>query len=43
MLAPGERPGMFWLQVAIASGLDPIEFRVRDEPEADQSATTTGD
>jgi CO/xanthine dehydrogenase Mo-binding subunit len=40
MRAPGERPSMFGLEVAmdeiaIACGLDPIEFRVRNEPEVD--------
>src|SRR5215470_8358887 len=38
--APGEAPGMFALEsamdeMAIACGLDPIEFRVRNEPEVD--------
>lgn len=40
MRAPGECPGMFGLEVAmdemaIACGLDPVEFRVRNEPERD--------
>jgi xanthine dehydrogenase YagR molybdenum-binding subunit len=40
MRAPGEAPGMFGLEVAmdemaIACGLDPIEFRIRNEPETD--------
>ncbi|GDY28416.1 xanthine dehydrogenase family protein molybdopterin-binding subunit [Gandjariella thermophila] len=40
MRAPGECPGMFALEcamdeMAIACGLDPIEFRVRNEPEID--------
>lgn len=40
MRAPGECPGMFALEsamdeMALASGLDPIEFRVRNEPEID--------
>ena len=38
--APGEAPGMFALEsamdeMAIACGLDPIEFRVRNEPTVD--------
>ena len=38
--APGECPGMFALEsamdeMAIACGLDPVEFRVRNEPEVD--------
>ena len=40
MRAPGECPGSFALEVAMdemadACGLDPIEFRVRNEPERD--------
>jgi xanthine dehydrogenase YagR molybdenum-binding subunit len=40
MRAPGEAPGMFALEsaideLAIACGLDPIEFRIRNEPQAD--------
>ena len=40
MRAPGEAPGMFALEsamdeMAIACGLDPIEFRVRNEPVVD--------
>lgn len=40
MRAPGETPGMFALEsamdeMAIACGLDPVEFRVRNEPAAD--------
>lgn len=40
MRAPGECPGMFALEsamdeMAIACGLDPVEFRVRNEPEVD--------
>src|SRR3989442_7914480 len=40
MRAPGECPGMFALEsamdeMAIACGLDPIEFRTRNEPEID--------
>ncbi len=40
MRAPGECPGMFALEsamdeMAIACGLDPVEFRVRNEPEID--------
>ena len=40
MRAPGEAPGMFALEsamdeMAIACDLDPIEFRVRNEPEID--------
>ena len=40
MRAPGECPGMFALEsamdeLAIACGLDPIELRVRNEPEID--------
>ncbi|MGK5532190.1 xanthine dehydrogenase family protein molybdopterin-binding subunit [Streptomyces sp. URMC 129] len=38
--APGEAPGMFALEsamdeMALACGLDPVEFRVRNEPPAD--------
>ncbi len=40
MRAPGEAPGMYALEaamdeMAIACGLDPIEFRIRNEPEVD--------
>ncbi len=40
MRAPGEAPGMFALEsamdeMAIACGLDPVEFRIRNEPEID--------
>lgn len=40
MRAPGEAPGMFALEsamdeMAIACGLDPIEFRMRNEPNVD--------
>jgi xanthine dehydrogenase YagR molybdenum-binding subunit len=40
MRAPGEAPGMFALEsamdeMAIRCGLDPIEFRLRNEPEID--------
>ena len=40
MRAPGECPGMFAFEsamdeMAIACGLDPIEFRIRNEPEID--------
>ncbi len=40
MRAPGECPGMFALEssmdeMAIACGLDPIEFRIRNEPDVD--------
>jgi xanthine dehydrogenase YagR molybdenum-binding subunit len=40
MRAPGECPGMYALEsamdeMAIACGLDPIEFRVRNEPQID--------
>src|SRR5258708_19637855 len=40
MRAPGECPGMFALEsamdeMAIACGLDPIELRMRNEPEID--------
>jgi xanthine dehydrogenase YagR molybdenum-binding subunit len=40
MRAPGVCPGMFGLEVAmdelaVACGLDPIEFRIRNEPEID--------
>ncbi len=40
MRAPGECPGMFALEsamdeLAIAGGLDPIELRIRNEPEVD--------
>src|SRR5256884_5765395 len=40
MRAPGECPGMYALEaamdeLAIASGLDPIELRVRNEPDVD--------
>jgi xanthine dehydrogenase YagR molybdenum-binding subunit len=41
MRAPGEAPGMYALEsamdeMAAACGLDPIEFRIRNEPETDQ-------
>jgi xanthine dehydrogenase YagR molybdenum-binding subunit len=40
MRAPGECPGMFALEsamdeLAVASGLDPVELRIRNEPEAE--------
>ncbi|WP_209370617.1 xanthine dehydrogenase family protein molybdopterin-binding subunit [Brevibacterium renqingii] len=40
MRAPGEAPGMVGLEIAmdelaVAAGLDPIELRVRNEPETD--------
>ena len=40
MRAPGECPGMFALEsaideLAVATGLDPIELRIRNEPELD--------
>jgi len=40
MRAPGETPGMFAAEVAmdelaVACGIDPIELRIRNEPEAD--------
>jgi xanthine dehydrogenase YagR molybdenum-binding subunit len=40
MRAPGECPGMFALEsamdeLAVAAGIDPIELRVRNEPDAD--------
>ncbi|MGH3486659.1 MAG: xanthine dehydrogenase family protein molybdopterin-binding subunit [Actinopolymorphaceae bacterium] len=40
MRAPGETPGMFALEsamdeLAVACGLDPIELRIRNEPERD--------
>jgi xanthine dehydrogenase YagR molybdenum-binding subunit len=40
MRAPGECPGMYALEVAmdelaVASGIDPIELRIRNEPDAD--------
>lgn len=40
MRAPGECPGMFALEsamdeMAIACGLDPVEFRIRNDPDAD--------
>ena len=40
MRAPGECPGMFALEsamdeLAVACGLDPIELRIRNEPEVD--------
>jgi xanthine dehydrogenase YagR molybdenum-binding subunit len=43
MRAPGEAPGMFALEsaideMAIACGLDPIEFRIRNEPEIDPAS-----
>ncbi|MBC2638006.1 MULTISPECIES: xanthine dehydrogenase family protein molybdopterin-binding subunit [unclassified Rhodococcus (in: high G+C Gram-positive bacteria)] len=42
MRAPGETPGMFAAEVAMdelaeACGLDPIELRIRNEPEVDPS------
>ncbi|MGW5150243.1 xanthine dehydrogenase family protein molybdopterin-binding subunit [Rhodococcus koreensis] len=42
MRAPGETPGMFAAEVAMdelaaACGLDPIELRIRNEPDADPS------
>ncbi|MGH9655114.1 MAG: xanthine dehydrogenase family protein molybdopterin-binding subunit, partial [Bryobacteraceae bacterium] len=43
MRAPGETPGMFASEVAmdelaVACGLDPIELRVRNEPEVDPAS-----
>src|SRR5256714_15454499 len=43
MRAPGECPGMFALEsamdeMAIACGLDPVEFRIRNEPEIDPAS-----
>jgi xanthine dehydrogenase YagR molybdenum-binding subunit len=40
MRAPGEAPGMFALEsamdeMAVKCGLDPVEFRIRNEPELD--------
>src|SRR5262249_33771100 len=40
MRGPGETPGMYALEsamdeMAIACGLDPIEFRIRNEPDVD--------
>lgn len=40
MRAPGEAPGMFALEsamdeMAISCGVDPVEFRIRNEPEID--------
>lgn len=40
MRAPGEMPGMYALEVAmddlaVATGIDPVELRVRNEPEVD--------
>jgi xanthine dehydrogenase YagR molybdenum-binding subunit len=40
MRAPGDAPGMFALEsamdeMAISCGLDPVEFRIRNEPEID--------
>jgi len=40
MRAPGEAPGMYALEsamdeMAISCGLDPVEFRIRNEPEID--------
>jgi xanthine dehydrogenase YagR molybdenum-binding subunit len=40
MRGPGETPGMFGLEsamdeMAIACGMDPIEFRIRNEPDVD--------
>ena len=45
MRAPGECPGMYALEsamdeLAIAAGLDPIELRVRNEPDADPESGT---
>jgi xanthine dehydrogenase YagR molybdenum-binding subunit len=43
MRAPGETPGMFALEsamdeMALACGIDPIEFRLRNEPEVDPAS-----
>lgn len=43
MRAPGECPGMFGLEVAVDElaeqcGMDPIDFRVRNEPDTDPSS-----
>jgi xanthine dehydrogenase YagR molybdenum-binding subunit len=43
MRAPGECPGMFALEsamdeIAIACGLDPVEFRILNEPERDPTS-----
>ena len=43
MRAPGEAPGMFALEsaideLAIACGIDPIEFRIRNEPDTDPAS-----
>jgi xanthine dehydrogenase YagR molybdenum-binding subunit len=43
MRAPGEAPGMFALESAVdelaqACGIDPIEFRVRNEPDVDPAS-----
>jgi xanthine dehydrogenase YagR molybdenum-binding subunit len=43
MRAPGEAPGMFALEsaideIAIACGIDPIEFRIRNEPDTDPAS-----
>ena len=40
MRAPGECPGMFALEsamdeLAVATGIDPVELRIRNEPEVD--------
>jgi xanthine dehydrogenase YagR molybdenum-binding subunit len=43
MRAPGEAPGMFALEsavdeLALACGVDPIEFRIRNEPDVDPAS-----
>ncbi|CCQ15492.1 Aldehyde oxidase and xanthine dehydrogenase molybdopterin binding protein [Rhodococcus sp. AW25M09] len=43
MRAPGEAPGMFAVEVAIdelavATGIDPIELRIRNEPDVDPAS-----
>src|SRR5919199_2301623 len=43
MRAPGEAPGMFALEsaideLAVACGVDPIEFRIRNEPDTDPAS-----
>ena len=43
MRAPGECPGMFALEsamdeLALASGVDPVELRIRNEPEVDPAS-----
>src|SRR3989442_9428735 len=43
MRGPGETPGMFALEsamdeMAIACGLDPIEFRIRNEPDVEPAS-----